>query len=188
MEMSRDEIINLLKELGLKENIIKHVIAVEELSLETAKLILKNNPDMEIDLKLLSDGALLHDIGRSFTHSINHAVEGVKIAKKYGFDDRILRIIENHIGAGITLEEAKGLNLPIKDYIPCSIEEKIVANADNLLAGDKKRDIIVLYNKLVKMDNQEAADRVIVLYNEILGLMGQNESKRHSNAVSIQNL
>jgi len=172
MEMSRDEIIDLLKELGLKENIMRHVIAVEQLSLETAKLILKNNPDMKIDLKLLSDGALLHDIGRTSTHSINHAIEGVNIAKKYGFDDKILNIIENHIGAGITKNEARTLNLPIKDYIPNTIEEKIVANADNLLSGDKKRDINELYNKLVKMDNQKAADRVMSLYNEILVLMG----------------
>jgi len=165
--MTRNEIINLLKKVNLKDNIIKHVIAVEKLSLETANLIIKNNPSIKIDLKLISDGALLHDIGRSFTHSISHAIEGVKIAKKYGFNTKVLLIIENHIGGGISKKEAKALGLPVKDYFPITIEEKIVANADNLLAGDKKRDIIIPYKKLVDAGNQEAANRVISLYNEI---------------------
>ena len=38
--MIRNEIINLLKKVNLKDNIIKHVIAVEKLSLETANLII----------------------------------------------------------------------------------------------------------------------------------------------------
>ncbi len=170
--MKRDEIINLLKTLGLKENIIKHVIAVEKLSLETANLILKNNPDMKIDLKLVSDGALLHDIGRTVTHSIHHAVEGVKIAKRYNFDEKILSVIENHIGAGISKEDAKELGLPVKDYFPETIEEKIVANSDNLLAGDKIAGIDGLYNKLLSQGNKKAAKRVLDLYNEISSLAG----------------
>ena len=170
--MKRDEIINLLKKLNLKENIIKHVIAVENLSLEIANLIIKNNPDIKIDLKLISDGALLHDVGRTVTHSIAHAVEGVKIAKKYNFNEKILSIIENHIGAGISKEDAKELGLPIKNYFPKTIEEKIVANADNLLAGDKKTSIKGLYNKLLSQNNKDAAKRVMNLYDEITNLAG----------------
>lgn len=170
--MRRNEIISLLKNLDLKENIIKHVIAVEKLSLEIANLIINNNPRIKIDLKLISDGALLHDIGRTVTHSINHAVEGVKIAKEYSFSYKILSIIENHIGAGISKEEAEDLGLPVKDYFPKTIEEKIVANADNLLAGYKRVSIERLYNKLLLQKNKAAAKRVLDLNSKISKLAG----------------
>jgi uncharacterized protein len=164
--VERNKIIEILESL-LKKNIIKHVLAIEKFSLKTAGLILQHNKNIEIDLKLISDGALLHDIGRSVTHSINHAVEGVKIAKKLGFNPSILSIIGNHIGAGITQEEAVVLGLPKKDYIPLTIEEKIVANSDNLFGGEKRRDIAYLYNLLIKQNNLDAAKRVIALNKEL---------------------
>ena len=166
--MKKEEILDLLFKIKLKENIIRHVLAVENLALKTAELIKLNNPEIEIDFELLSRGALLHDIGRSVTHGIEHAVEGVKIAKKYCKDERVLKIIENHIGAGITKDEAKKLGLPLKDYIPITIEEKIVANSDNLLAGDKKSGILRLYDRLIQSNNKEAALRVLKLYDEIM--------------------
>ncbi len=170
--MQREEILTLLKTVNLNENVIKHVVAVEKLSIETAKLILKNAPDFKIDLKLISDGALLHDIGRSVTHSIKHAIEGVKIARKYGFNEKILSIIENHIGAGISKEDAKELGLPVKNYFPLTIEEKVVANSDNLHSGDTRTGIDGLYNRLLNQGNQKAAQRVLDLYNEISELAG----------------
>ena len=115
---------------------------------------------------------MLHDIGRTVTHSIHHAVEGVKIAKRYNFDEKILSVIENHIGAGISKEDAKELGLPVKDYFPETIEEKIIANSDNLFAGDKIAGIDGLYNKLLSQGNEKAAKRVLDLYNEISSLAG----------------
>ncbi len=82
-------------------------------------------------------GALLHDIGRCRTHGIRHALEGVSIAEDLDLDPRLIRIIRNHIGAGITCQEASLLGLPEDDYIPVSIEEKIVAHADNLVMGEE---------------------------------------------------
>ena len=172
--MKRSEIIELLDSLGLKKNIIEHILAVEKFALQIASLILKNNPEFKIDLKLISDGSLLHDIGRSVTHSISHAVEGVKIAKKYNFNQQTLSIIENHIGAGITKEEAKTLNLPVKDYLPISLEEKIVANADNLIGGSKRRDISYLVDRLKSQNNSDAAKRVVYLNDELSLLANLN--------------
>jgi len=166
--MIRKEIITLLKNTGLPENIVNHVLAVEKLSLKTASLILNTNPELKLDLELISKGALLHDIGRSVTHKITHAIEGKKLAEKFCKDKRVLDIIENHIGAGITKEEAELLGLPPKDYVPLTLEEKIVANADNLLSGDKKTGILRLYNKLLNQGNIAPANRVLKLYDEIM--------------------
>jgi len=67
---------------------------------------------------------MLHDIGRSVTHSIFHAIEGVKILKRENISERIINIVKNHIGTGIPKKEAKKLDLPEDDYIPKTKEKR----------------------------------------------------------------
>ena len=124
--------IELLKKENTPENVIDHCKAVCRKAMEIAANF--DNADKD----LIRKGALLHDIGRSKTHGIEHAIEGVKIAKKYGYSQDVLNIIERHIGAGITAEEAEKLGLPKKSYIPQTLEEKIVAHADNLISGSEE--------------------------------------------------
>ena len=88
--------IEILKKEKTPPNVIDHSIAVCKKACEIAK----NFP--EADMDLIRKGALLHDIGRSKTHGITHAVEGVEIAREYGYSQNVLNIIERHIGAGIT--------------------------------------------------------------------------------------
>ena len=83
----------------------------------------------QADLDLIRKGALLHDIGRSKTHGITHAIVGAEIARSYGYSQDVLNIIERHIGAGITESEAVKLGLPAKSYVPQTLEEKIVKSA-----------------------------------------------------------
>ena len=112
----------------------------------------------------------MHDIGRSKTHGINHAVEGVKIAKKYGYDEDVLNIIERHIGAGITENEAADLGLPVKSYLPETLEEKIVAHADNLVSGSEEVDIdfvIAKWKRRIK-DSDDNIERLLKLDEELI--------------------
>ena len=44
---------------------------------------------------------------------------------------------KRHIGAGIDRKEAKRLKLPAGDYTPKTLEEKIIAHADNTIDGSK---------------------------------------------------
>ena len=83
-----------------------------------------------------------------------------------------MNIIERHIGAGIPKEEAVGLGLPEKDYIPVTIEEKIVAHADNLVFGNKigTPDEMVKNLRKKKLDD-ETIRRFIELNNEINSMM-----------------
>jgi uncharacterized protein len=85
--------------------------------------------------ELVRMGGLLHDIGRSSTHGIGHALAGVEIGKRLGLSRPLLLIIERHIGAGISASEAVRLGLPEKDYLPVATEEKVVSYADNLISG-----------------------------------------------------
>ncbi len=97
----------------------------------------------DVDIRLVEAGALLHDIGRSQSHDVDHAVKGAMIAQELGLPDPLVLVIERHIGAGIPREEAEELGLPVKDYIPESLEEKVVAYADKLIAGRQEVDILV---------------------------------------------
>lgn len=110
--------IEILKKAGCSERVIEHCVAVCKKAVEIASKI------DGVDLELVRIGALLHDIGRSKTHGVEHGVVGGKIARELGFSDKIVRIIERHVGAGIPKEEAIKLGLPPKDYIPETLEEK----------------------------------------------------------------
>ena len=156
--------IELLKKENTPENVIAHSKAVCKKAMKIAA-----NFD-EADKDLIRKGALLHDIGRSRTHGITHAIEGVEIAKKYDYPEDVLNIIEHHIGVGITPEEAVELGLPKKSYVPQTIEEKIVAHADNLVSGDKEVDLDFVIKKWKRrLDNpDENIEKLIKLNNELI--------------------
>ena len=156
--------LKILKQEETPENVIEHSKAVYK----KAMVIAANFKNADKDL--IKKGALLHDIGRSKTHGISHAVEGSKIVKQYGYPEEVQNIVERHIGAGITEEESVKLGLPKKSYIPQTIEEKIVAHADNLLSGTKDVDIdfdIAKWKR--KIDKpEENIKRLIELDNELI--------------------
>ena len=156
--------IEIIRKEKTPENVIAHSIAVCEKSLKIAD----NFPDANKDL--IRKGALLHDIGRSKTHGITHAIEGRKIAGKYNYPDEVLNIIERHIGAGITREESLKLGITEKSYVPMSIEEKIVAHADNLISGTEEVDLDFVIEKWKsRMENpEENIKRLIELDNLLI--------------------
>lgn len=158
--LTPEKCIILLKKNGCTEEVINHCKCVRDLAVIIAK---KANADV----KIVELGALLHDIGRSKTNDIKHAIEGVKIAKKYDLSSKIIKIIERHIGAGISLEIAKKLGLPPKDYMPITLEEKIVCHADNLINNCKKQKIEYEIEKALKKNQKEYAFRLIKLHQEL---------------------
>ncbi len=168
---SRKQALQLLSESGCQANVTKHCIAVARLAVETANIIKKKG--LPIDLVTVEIGALLHDIGRSRTHGIDHVIEGVKIAEKNGLPVTVVNVIRRHIGGGITLEEARGLGWPIDDsYIPSTLEEKIVAYADKLIDNGHRIPIELTIKQFRKMGLPEAAERVSKLHEEITALVG----------------
>ena len=160
-----EECIEILKNSGCSEKVIIHCKAVRDLAVRIAE---KANADV----KLVEISALLHDIGRSKTHDIRHAVEGAKIAKKLGLPDKIIRIIERHIGAGLPAHEAKKLGLPIKDFLPETLEEKIVCHADSLIDNNIKQTIEKQVEKVLLEGHNEYAVRLVNLHKELSDICG----------------
>lgn len=162
-----EECIKILKKEGCSKSVIDHCIAVRDYAVRIAKKAGAN-------VKLVEAGALLHDIGRSKTHSIKHVLEGVKIAKRLGLSKELVRIIERHIGAGITSEEAKELGLPENNYMPITLEEKIVCHADNLIQSGRKHSIEIELKKAIRKGHKDYAIRLIDLHKELSDKCGTN--------------
>jgi uncharacterized protein (TIGR00295 family) len=155
--------IELLIKSGCSKEIIKHSKAVRDLALKIAKMT-------DADLKLVEAGALLHDIGRSKTNGIYHGIEGVKIAKQLGLSDKIQKIIERHIGAGLSQEVAKNLGLPPREYIPKTLEEKIICHADNLIDNYKRKKIEYEIQRALKDGHKDYALQLNKLHNELCNI------------------
>jgi len=153
---TRAEAIKLLEGSGCAPNVIEHCKEVASLAVEIANKI--KAAGHEVNPELVEVGALLHDFGRCRTHEIAHAVEGFKLAKSRGVESEVSEIIKRHIGAGISKEESRELGLPEDDYFPRSLEEKIVAHADNLVKGTKK---ITIEERTSLMRKREVSEQVI---------------------------
>jgi len=169
---SRWEALKLLKEAGCQPNVVEHCKIVTQVAMEIATACQLKG--IKVNRNLVEIGAILHDIGRSKTHRINHAVVGVDIARAFGLSVSVLRIIERHIGAGITPSEAKALGLPSKDYSPQTPEEKIVAYADKLVEGNRRVHIATVIYRLSKElgSKHPAVRRLTKLHNEFASLLG----------------
>ena len=166
---SREQALKLLRQSGCRQNVIRHVEAVAELACEIAEA--SKERGYQVDVKLVEIGALLHDIGRSKTHTVHHAVVGAEIARSLGLPEQVVSIIKKHVGGGIDAREAKKLGWPKDVYVP-QIEEKIVCCADKLVEGSRRIPI----NKTVERFEQElprsAVERIWKLHEEMLMLVG----------------
>jgi uncharacterized protein (TIGR00295 family) len=164
-DLSPKKCLDLLKESGCSDEVIKHSLAVRDIAVRIAE---RTNANRD----LVEAGALLHDIGRSSTRGIFHAIEGASIAKKLHLPESIIRIIERHIGAGLTKEEAKKLHLPAKSFLPETLEEKIVCHADNLIDNSSRQKIENEIEKALMDGNKEYAIRLVKLHKELSEICG----------------
>jgi uncharacterized protein len=171
--------LKLLSEAGCSKRVIAHCKAVSALAVKFAEACKKNG--LDVDVELVEVGALLHDIGRSKTHGVDHAVVGVGIAKSLNLPEPIVSIIERHIGGGIAAEEAKDLGLPVKDYFPATLEQKLVAYADKLIEGSRVVPIERTLEQFSKTlgKHHPAIDRIIRLHEELVPLIGDLNVDSH---------
>ncbi|MCU0632428.1 MAG: HDIG domain-containing protein [Methanolinea sp.] len=121
----------MLREAGCSTRVIAHCRAVRDLAEEYWQEDLMEG-------EVLDAGALLHDIGRGSTHGLIHAQAGAEFCRRRGIPERVARVVECHLGAGLTADECTLLRLLPIDCIPRSLEERVVANADNLVAGTRR--------------------------------------------------
>ncbi len=157
---SEAECIKILKEVGASDKVIRHTCTVMLLAVEIGKRTGAN-------LELLRAGGLLHDVGRSQTHSVMHPVVGAEIARQKGLPEEVIRIIQSHIGSGITPEEAKELGYPPGDYMPRTLEEKIVGISDKLTGGSAYVSVSEALEEFESKGLHVAGQRMLATYREL---------------------
>jgi len=168
---TRIHAIRFLSRIGCSKSVIDHCIVVSDLAAAIARACERSG--IPVDVKLVEAASLLHDAGRSVTHDVRHGVLGGALARANGFDERIVRIIETHVGAGIPADEAEEIGLPKRDFMPRTIEEKIVAYADKLMKGKKRAEVDEVLEEFSKTlgANHPALNRFRNLHREIFTLI-----------------
>jgi uncharacterized protein len=150
----------ILEDSGCSRRVIAHCHMVRKLALsfgETSDIT---------DRVLINAGALLHDIGRGVTHSLKHAQAGADHCRDMGLPRAVAFIVERHTGAGLTADECTLLRLLPRSCVPVTIEEKIVADADNLVKGKTEISIVERLESAFSL-NRKVKRRIYRLWLEI---------------------
>jgi len=168
--ISKQDAIQMLEEEGVEQNVIIHCRTVAREAVRIAKIISTRGTD--VDVEFVEIASLLHDIGRAHSHGIDHGVIGASLLRAKGLP-KMANVAERHIGAGITTKEASALGLPKEDMVPKTMEEKIVAHADNLVSDD---EVVSLDERIKSFERKlgkthPAIKRIRDLANEISSLM-----------------
>ena len=161
------ECIDILHMAGAPDRVIKHICTVAVLAQAIARRC-------GADVKLVMAGAMLHDIGRGRTHGIRHAVEGVAIARSLGLPEPVVLIIQKHTWAGMDPEEAVEVGLPLLDYMPSTLEEKIVCHADNLVGDATYTTSAEAYQEFVRKGFLSTAERFMDMHRELSARCGED--------------
>ena len=132
---SEKEATTLHRKYRSSERIVRHCQVVANVAKAlTDEFRRRGHP---VDVEAVTAAALLHDIGRSKTQTVWHGLEGSRILEKDGVDPRVVEIVRKHVGAGISQSEAERLGLPNFDYVPQTLEERIVCFSDKVVSSDR---------------------------------------------------
>ncbi len=104
--------------------------------------ICDTHPELHLDRGFVEEAAMLHDIGIFRCDApgicclgsepyICHGIIGAELLRAEGYL-RHARVCERHTGAGLTIEDIIEQNLPLphRDFLPETLEEKLVCYAD----------------------------------------------------------
>ena len=168
----REFVLNLLKILKIPLSVRRHSEKVADKAIQIANK-LKN---AQVNMNLIEIGALLHDIGRTKTHDFKHALIGGKILRQRGFSEKLARICETHILGGLDKDDARKFGLPIRNYLPETLEEKIICLADKHMAGTREVSIQERFNRWFQKYGRskiliKSKKRIEKIQKEIKGLM-----------------
>ena len=164
---SDEDCVRILTEAGCTKRVIVHCCTVRAVAEEIAGRI-------PCDTDLVVAGAILHDLGRAKDHSIMHAIIGADMARELGLPEEIVAIIRKHTGAGLDDQDADEMGIPRGDYIPATIEEKIVAHADNMVSNNRLVPHTHSVEKLMDKGAVRGANRIEELHVELSKIYGED--------------
>ena len=162
-----DECLALHGGAGSPAPLLAHCRAVAEMAAAVTDALSGN-------VALANAGALLHDIGRTRAAGVEHCALGAAMATEAGFHPGVAHIIRAHVGGGIPQREARTLGLPPGDYLPRTLEARVVAACDNLHAGSRRRPLADCTAWLESQGLAAAARRVTRLHRRVSRRLGRD--------------
>lgn len=165
-----EEIIN--KYYG-EDGELRHILTVHSQSVARKALqIVSLHPELNLDRQFVEEAAMLHDIGIIKTNApgikcfgtepyICHGILGAEMLRREGMP-RHARVCERHTGAGLTEREivAQDLPLPHQDFLPETLEEKLICYADKFFSKthlDREKTVEKAEKSLAKFGEEGLA-------------------------------
>ena len=122
--------------------LVTHSSQVAQQAIKLARRYMSTHPGEVIDLEFVEEAAMLHDIAVFRTNApgigcygnqpyIRHGILGRELLDSLGLPRHAL-VCERHTGSGISLNDIirQQLDLPQRDMLPLSLEEKVICFAD----------------------------------------------------------
>ena len=129
----------------LKRIFVVHARKVTSLALDFAM----RHPELDMDMQFIEEAAMLHDLGIFLTDAprihclgdkpyICHGFLGAELLRSHGLP-RHASVCERHTGTGLTKEQIarEGWPLPVRDFVPVTLEEQLICFADKFYSKTK---------------------------------------------------
>ncbi|NOQ67954.1 HD domain-containing protein [Patescibacteria group bacterium] len=150
--------------------ILNHSLSVLS---KSVNIIARKKLYNKVDFNLIISGCLLHDIGafefmknfdKSQKNYLKHGIIGGKILRSEGLKKEAL-IAERHIGSGLSKNYIIENNLPLpkKDFLPITLEQKIICYADKFHSKNGKKDTLESIKKEMRGFGEEPLRRFLEL-------------------------
>lgn len=126
----------------VREILLTHSRNVADKALEIA-----HRKGLDLSDEEIEAACMIHDVGIFLTdapgidchgeeHYLRHGLLGARLLREDGAPEWLARVAERHTGSGITIEEIRQLDLPlpVADYTPETLLERLVCYADKFFS------------------------------------------------------
>lgn len=153
----------------LRRLLLRHSRDVADLALS----ICDRHKTLAVDRQFVEEAAMLHDIGIFLTDApgiyctgrdpyIVHGYDGAELMRREGYP-RHARVCERHTGAGLSADDIRrqAIPIPVADYLPETLEEKLVCYADKFFSKShpERRKTLEEARRSVAKHGQEGLKR-----------------------------
>lgn len=141
-----------------------------------------------VDRRFVEEAAMLHDIGIIYCdapriycygkhHYIEHGFLGAELLRSEGLIKHA-DVAERHTGSGITAEQIvrEERNIPIKDYCPRTMEEKIICYADKFYSKSHLGEEVLMSK--IRQNIWRYGHDAIVRFENMCKLMGEESFEK----------
>lgn len=168
----------------LRTILIAHSTQVRDLALHIVDLHPEWTTDNRVDREFIEEASMLHDIGIIYCNApkihcvgphtyIEHGYLGAELLRKEGLPKHAL-VAERHTGTGITAEQVvrEQIPIPIRDYCPISLEEKIICYADKFYSKGHIGETTPISK--IRQQIWKYGHDAIVRWDSLVELMGED--------------